>query len=857
MSMSARAETLARSDLTSGYKPDHGRFDEFSSSSGASQAHWHTLFGAIDALDTETRSRRMEQLNTRVRETGIAHDLFSDPATTAQPWRVDLVPLLVPPEEWRMLERAILQRARLFEAILADLYADQRLLAGGAIPHQLVFSDPSYLRPLQYLQPAKGHIQFLAIDVARAPDGGWRVIDTHIETPAGIGYALANRMVHTNVAGDIFSACNALRLAPYFQQMQAALARRANRADPSIALLTPGARHNDFFSHAYLARYLGLTLVEGGDLRVADERVFLKTLHGLMPIDLIVRCIAGAVADPLELDATGFAGPVGLLQAIRREPDLIANFLGSALAENRGLGAYLPRLARDLLGEELLMPDGPRWWLGDPGARNHVLANLDRMVIRPAHESTARPGRAIAGLDPAGLSESEHATLLEEIELRGATLVAEEKLGFGTTPSLTAAGLVPKPYALRLFATATPSGFAAMPGGLAMTVDPNTSVALSAPDGESRDVWVISDATLPPFTSLWRPTIEAAQIERAPHDLPSRAADNLFWLGRYVERADWTMRVLRTCLNRLEEDSGPRQELRASRTALEILLSKDDGEVPPEWEKTDRALIERLARNLMTSADWYYGLPRTLDNIHRIASVTRDRLSLEAWRTLNDFYARRRWRAGAMPMPIGDSLRLIEDGLRVLAAFHGLTHENMTRSFGWSFLDMGRRLSRAFNMSELLVGMFGTAEPEADEAGRLLFVLELADSFITYRSRYRLAPMLPLVLDLLLIDESNPRSVAFQLAALASHIDLLPQSNAGRGRREEQRMALSLLGEVRVVDIASLHQAGTGGTRAGLRKLLDQQVATLPELSDAIGRRYFDLLEKDARWVRARSGMSA
>jgi uncharacterized alpha-E superfamily protein len=394
-----------------------------------------------------------------------------------------------------------------------------------------------------------------------------------------------------------------------------------------------------------------------------------------------------------------------------------------------------------------------------------------------------------------------------------------------------------------------------MPGGLAMTVDPNTSVALSAPDGESRDVWVISDAPQPPFTSLWRPTIEAAQIERTPHDLPSRAADNLFWLGSYIERADWTMRVLRTCLNRLEEDSGPRQELRASRTALEILLSKDDGEVPPQWEKTDRALIERLARNLMTSADWYYGLPRTLDNIHRIASVTRDRLSLEAWHTLNDFYARRRWRAGAMPMSIGDSLRLIEDGLRVLAAFHGLTHENMTRSFGWSFLDMGRRLSRAFNMSELLLGMFGKAEPEADEAGRLLFVLELADSFITYRSRYRLAPMLPLVLDLLLIDESNPRSVAFQLEALARHIDLLPQSNAGRGRREEQRMALSLLGEVRVVDIATLPRADTDGVRANLRKLLDRQVTVLPDLSDAIGRRYFDLLEKDARWVRARSGI--
>ena len=225
-----------------------------------------------------------------------------------------------------------------------------------------------------------------------------------------------------------------------------------------------------------------------------------------------------------------------------------------------------------------------------------LLANLDHMVIRPAHEGTARPGRAIPGIDPARLGPPSAPQLLQEIEIRGASLVAEEKVGFGTTPSLTPSGLVPKPYAVRLFVTATANGFAVMPGGLAMTVDPDMTVALSAPDGESRDVWVVSDATLPPYISLWRPTIEAAQVQRRPRDLPSRAADNLFWLGRYTERADWTMRVLRTCLSRLQEDSAPRQELRASRTALEILLGQDEGKIPDAWEPTDAALIEQLAR---------------------------------------------------------------------------------------------------------------------------------------------------------------------------------------------------------------------------------------------------------------------
>lgn len=850
----SHSRSVPARDLLAGYSAALGGHDELMAADGSIRSQWTTFLDACAALDPAARQSRMERLNIRVRETGIAYDLFADPSSTTQPWRVDFFPLIVAPEEWRMLEGALLQRARLFERILADFYGPQSLLRSGSVPHDLVFSDTSYLRPCQNLAPSKGYIQFFATDLARAPDGQWRVIDTHTETPAGIGYALANRMVHTNIAGDIFTACKALRLAPFFQQLQGALAQRANRVDPVIALLSPGPRHNDFFSHAYLARYLGLMLVEGGDMRVAGDRVSLKTLDGLMPIDLVVRCIAGAEADPLELEAGSFSGPVGLLQAVRTNPDLVTNALGSALAENRALSAYLPELSRKLLGEELVIADGRRWWLGDPAARRHVLANLDQMVIRPAHENTARPGRAIPGIDPQRLSATDLDKLLDQIELGGARLVAEEKIGFGTTPSLTQDGVMPKPYAVRLFVASTANGFTVLPGGLAMTVDPDATVALSAPDAETRDVWVVSDALVPkPYASLWRPTIESAsRIHHGAQDLPSRAADNLFWLGRYTEQADWTMRVLRTCLTRLQEDAGPRQELRASRTAMELLLAKDEGWISGR-ETTDAALIEQLARNLMSSNRWYHGLPRTLDNIHRIASLTRDRLSVEAWRTLNDFFAGRRWQADAMPVSMGERLQLLEDGLRVLAAFHGLTHENMTRNFGWSFLDMGRRLSRAENVSDLLSGIFGQAAEQDDETGSMLFVLDLADSFITYRSRYRLAPLLPLVLDLLLIDESNPRSVGFQLAAINRHISSLPQSLEGRGRIEEQRLALALLSELQIADVALLAKAGPEGRRTALVQLLDKTKAGLPDLSDAIGRRYFNLVEKGARWVRARS----
>ena len=408
MSRSAHAPQFPNGGLTRGYQAAAGSFDEFVDSSGAPRPHWEPLLQALGALDPATLFLRMEQLNARVRETGIAYDLFSDPASATQPWRVDLVPLIIGAEEWQGLERALIQRARLFEAILADLYGPQHLLASGAIPHQLVFSDPSFLRPCHGLRPPGGFIQFFATDIARGPDGRWRVIDTHTETPAGIGYALANRMVHTNVAGDIFAACKAMRLAPFFQQLQASLARRANRVDPTIALLTPGPRHSDFFSHAYLARYLGLLLVEGG--RFARRRRPRVAEDAARPdADRPDRALRRGRAWPTRSNSMHRVSrvPSDCCRRCARTPILWSTRLGSALAENRGLSAYLPKLARTILGEDLLIADGPRWWLGDPAIREHALANIEQVVIRPAHEGTARPGRAIPGIDPARLGAAE------------------------------------------------------------------------------------------------------------------------------------------------------------------------------------------------------------------------------------------------------------------------------------------------------------------------------------------------------------------------------------------------------------------------------------------------------------------
>ncbi len=847
------AKQALRSPVAQGYRGT-GAFDELVGRDGVIAPHWAPILAGLDALTFEQRADRVERINTRVRETGIAHDLFADPSRNIQPWQLDLMPVVFAADEWARIEAAVTQRARLLEAVLGDLYGEQNLLRNGQIPPQLVFADPSFLRPCRGIGVSSSRLQFLAIDLVRGPDGRWLVVDTHAETPAGIGYALANRTVLTHISGDIFSASRAVRLAPYFQRMQEALAQRINRPDPSIALLSPGPHHDDFFSHAYLARYLGTLLVEGDDLRVDKGRIYLKTIDGLRPIDLILRCVSAGFSDALELDPSGFLGPVGLMQAVRQQPNLVVNALGTAIVENRGLAGYLPSLARALLGEDLVFGDLEKRWLGDPGVRANVIGDLDRYFIRAAFERTARPGRAAPSRDPVKLSPRERAALVEEIERDGDRLVAEAKVSLGTTPSYTLEGLEPKPYGVRVFACAVADGFVVMPGGLAMTVDPGVSMALSAPDGASRDVWVVSQETQPAFKSLWLPAIEAAQVQRGPRELPSRAADNLFWLGRYVEDADWTFRLLRNCLARIEEDSGPRQSLQLSRLALVEQLERESDEkvVVPAGLAPPQA-VAFLARMLMTSPTHPFSLPSTFAHIHRVASLSRDRLSLEAWRTLNTFYVGRRWQASNMPTSIGESLDLIDNALAVIAAFNGLSHENMTRNYGWSILDMGRRMSRAYNISRLLLSAFPSEDGERGEVSSLLFVLELADSFITYRSRYRIDPMLELVLDLLIVDETNPRSLAFQLAAMVTHIDSLPQTGKGRGRTEVQRRALELVTSVRLADVSSLAEANGEGRRVALTALLGAQVERIPLLSDAITRRYFSVTEKEPRWVRVRS----
>jgi uncharacterized circularly permuted ATP-grasp superfamily protein/uncharacterized alpha-E superfamily protein len=857
--------------LLDGYRQHAGPeagvgYDELLDANGQPRQNWRPLLAQLAVIPAAERTISARLMERRVRETGIAYDVFADPTKATPGWQLDLMPVMISGAEWRWLTVALTQRARLFDAVLADVYGAQALMRQGLIPPELVFADHAYLRPARGIippAPQGGWLQFYAADLARGADGQWRVIDNHTETLAGLGFALANRVVHTGVVGDLFKACNGVRLAPFFQAFRSALGAKAGRDGARIVLLTPGAQHPDYFSHVYLARYLGLLLVEGPDLRTKGRNVYLKTLEGLQEIDLIVRCVDGRACDPLELDPSGFHGPAALLRTCRDRPALVVNPVGSALAQNRGLGGYLPALCRHCLGEDLLLPDAPRIWLGEAAARRHVAQDLDGLVIRAAQEGTGRPGQAALGRDSRTMSRAEREGLMAEIGMRGSTLVAEEKIGFSIAPVFTGTGLVPKTFAMRLFVTQTVDGYQAMPGGLAMTVDPERAVALSAADGHTRDVWIASDAAASPHVSLWRPTIETVRIERSQRVIQSRVADNLFWLGRYCERADWTLRVLRSGLRRLDDDtagaalgvglaSGLGNGRRAAAKCLNVLLSDGMSPAPVVEARPEMAEMERLCRSLIVGGSGYRTVAHTCAGLYRVAHLTRDRLSLEAWQTLAKFRPEDAW-ATSLNAPAPQLLEHLEDGLGTLAAFNGLMHENMTRNVGWAFLDMGRRIERATNLCEAILALFVPVPAPEVEATSLNLLLELADSFITYRSRYRLDAQLALVLDLLLFDNANPRSLSFQLEMIAAHMEKLPDASPtmvpNTPVADDRAHLLSLCTNLQLVDLETVAQ---DSKRNALKALMTVELQLILKLATAITERYFNATSEAPRRVHVR-----
>jgi uncharacterized circularly permuted ATP-grasp superfamily protein/uncharacterized alpha-E superfamily protein len=831
MSTPSETDIIAKpASLFGGYRPASGVHDESASVSGEPRPHWQKFAQSFETLGREELAARWENGRRIIREHGVTYNIYGDPQGMDRPWELDMVPLLIPPEEWGHIEDGLGQRARLFNLILADLYGPQRLLREGFLPPALVFGNPAFLRPCHGIRPPQDiYLHLQAADLARSPDGQWWVLANRTQAPSGSGYALENRIVLSRILPEQFRDCQVQRLASFFRIGRDTLRGLAPRPadNPNVVLLTPGPHNETYFEHAYLARYLGFTLVEGGDLTVRDRRVVLKTLEGLQPVDVILRRLDDTFCDPLELRSDSFLGVPGLVEAARAGHVAIANALGSGLMESPALLAFLPSLCRRVLGEELKLPSVATWWCGQAREQNYVLEHLDRIVIKPAFGPHAR--KPVFG---GRLDAKERAQLVAAIRARPFEFVGQEQVALSTAPVWENGKLDPRRVVVRAYVAANGDAFTVMPGGLTrVSTTAGDPVVSMQSGGGSKDTWVLSDGPVAPV-SLLTPSGQPENAERVAAELPSRVADNLYWLGRYAERLEDTLRLLRCIIKRIADEASSESSpelgaLAQVSAALELL--------PPRF--AGRVALRELEQELLLliyNPQRPGGVRELVRRIQHIASIARDRFSTDTWRILNQLQLDSRIRPGRLPL--ANALTLLNTLIMDLGAFSGMEMENMTRGHGWRFLDFGRRLERAYQLVNVVCAALS---PEIKTNAVLEPLLEIADSSMTYRRRYFAQAQLAPALDLLLSDAGNPRSLAFQLAALSEHAANLPRDVRAPKVLAEQKRLAGLTALLANADLAALARTWEQGGTEALTGWLGEFAAGLTALSDELTHYYF------------------
>lgn len=820
--------------LLADYQQRPGKFDELLTEDKSPRPHYAKLLESIEGWGAAEFERRCNACQRLVAEQGITYNDYGNPQGVEQPWQLDPVPLVLSPLEWGSLEAGLVQRAALLNKILADCYGAQQLIRTSWLSPALVFAQPDFLRPCHGIrQKDETFLHFYAADLARSVDGQWWVTSDRTQISTGAGYALANRLVTSRLLPEPFRENNVHRLAGFFREVRKSLVglapRRADRV--RVVMVTPGPHNETYFEQAYLARYLGYMLVEGQDLTVRDNHVFLKTLSGLERVDVILRRVDDDFCDPLELRNDSILGVPGLVEALRSGNVAVANAIGTGLVQSPAYMAFLPGLCRHLLGEDLKLPSVATWWCGQQKARKYVLENLDKLWVRRAFRSQT------ISTPQDSSDETAREQLKRSIEFDPDQFVGQERVEASVAPSWDGSRLASRPVTLRVFLVATQDGYRVMPGGLARTSDNAGGRLISMlRGGSSKDTWVTSPTPVQEI-SLLQTTELRVETRRTGNNLPSRIADNFFWLGRYLERADATSRLLRSILQRFNSE-GDGDSMALLAPLLGTLKAR--GQLSPDGTGVESGNAESFESELLATifdVDRPASLRRIADHLQRLAVLVRDRTSNDMWRVLTQINQRLVTPAASLMRTGGDVSELLNQTLLGLAAFHGLARENMTRAQGWRFLDMGMRLERALYLCTLLDATLRSAG--AENPSVLEAVLEAADSSITYRSRYSLLSHLPGVFDLILLDDKNPRSVLFQINQLAKHFEHLPQERQGRQAGPLTQTLRSGAARLNEADAKELSGPRQNWARSRINVAIQETLRELPKISDTIAASYF------------------
>lgn len=792
-------------------------YREAFSSPGVIRSHWHPVISEFQNRGEKTLTADHEKSIRMRYEDGATINPFTGHADQqATPWELDILPLLITTDEWRQLETGLIQRAMLLERIIADIYGDQQLVKSGALPPEIIHANPRFLYPCHGIFPSSNrYLSFYAADVYRNETGGFSVLRDHGESPKGLGYALENRIVMSRLFPELYHRTQIRRLAPFFNGFHRALMLRSSlrKEDPGICLFTSGPDNPLYFEHALLSRYLGYPLVEGQDLTVRNGKIFLKKLAGLEPVEALFRMVDDRESDPFALRRKTSAGVAGLIQVSRENGVDITNPIGGGFIDTPLLCLFLSELCRHIMGEELLLPSHPGWWCKNEDGLQ-MARNIPGAAIIPAFDRKTK------------YSDEARDELLQHAPY---SLMVTAPLIPSFVPSWQGVSTGSSRTIMRIFLCATENGFIAMPGGLALQAPQAKILADGTPQQQqSKDIWVLADGPVEPFTLL-DSFNEIPEFKRSG-DLPSRSADNLLWLGRYLERAETLIRLLRPLYLRLSGEDRPEDmvelgfllNILKARHGLSIDSAEDDSALhySDVYPLLSKAIDDETNPNSLIAI---------LKNVQNTARNVRDRLSTDSFRILSRLDE-------AIERKTGDHLDLLDHTLFTLSGFSGMAMESMTRGLGWRFMDMGRRLERGINQADLI--RLVLPHVCKDARPMLQALLEVSDSLMTYRARYRSSFQLGPVLDLLLTDETNPKSLAFQLSHIVSHVENLPRPGELKFSSSEEKLSLDMLTSVRLLDLRNVSCEYKSTDDGELTSFLMRMDSLLSEFSQQLSAHY-------------------
>ena len=837
--------------------PQQQRHDELAAG-GHPRAHWQHLLEEFGSLGRDTLAARSEEVQNLLHENGVTFNPYEDDPGQLRSWRLDCLPNVINLQDWATLEAGLQQRSRLLALLLDDLYGQRLVIREGLLPPELVYTHPGFLfsaadSPSQLARPL---LIFHGSDVIRDTNGQWQVLSDWTQSPSGVGYALENRITLARALPGIYRDAPLKRLAGFLQAQHRCLAGLSNsrREQPNIVLLTPGPGSPGYFEHAWLANYMNFPLVEGDDLVVREGQVSVRTLGGLDQVDVILRHINDPWCDPLELRPDSLLGVPGLLQAARNGEVHIANALGAGVLEHPALAAFLPDLCRRLTGEELLLPCREAIWCGDAEALATVRRSLDEWVLR----DISKPGK-LFHVDQMGLEAVQRLRL--DLDARPHLFTAQKPLQAAVTPGFNpqTKQIEQQQTTLRFFSLAEPEDirlpvaeqrYRVMPGGLSWVGEPGTPLMKSR---VVKDIWVLADSPQP-HISMLRQAHGPILVTRDGKDLPCRVAESLFWLGRYGERLDIRARLLRESLGKLlveDTQQGSTTLLPDLMTALGVAPDPDE---LPELLKaihgnqrySPEYILVRDRMMTLLSDNEAQGLPAVFSHFVRNSRAVRDHLGDDSWRAINNL--RQSCNAVSRVKGVVAGQRLLESVVIDLAAFFGLCNETMPHHYGWRFLDIGRFIERLLATLDLLK----LALLSAKKPGIPLWevVLATTDNFTVYRRRFRSQLHPSAILDLLLFDETNPRSIGYIFKRLQRQVGRLPSHGSSSYRNLENRLIIQATSALHLVDIDMLaNLEHSGEAREALAALLDELIEPMTLLSNAISHSHFSHVEPPRQLV--------